>query len=147
MARYADQGVIPVPRAKLWSFLNLHTQADVISQIHPEVVSQQVVSEAPGEVVVARGIDFRGKVRPNIWKISSHPPDTLRWEVLDAPDGPMVKGSWVANRYSDAPGGTLVATEGDITVLGLPGFLQKRLARTVLGRIDKQDQAYLRTHP
>jgi hypothetical protein len=59
----------------------------------------------------------------------------------------MTVGSWVSNRYSEVPGGTLVVTEGDITVLGFPRFLQKRLARTVLNRIDAQDQAYLRKNP
>jgi hypothetical protein len=147
MAKYADQGVSPVSREKLWSFLNLHTRDDVISHIHPEVVTQRTVRQSAGEVVVARGIQFRGKVRPNTWKLTSSPPDLLRWEILEAPEGPMTAGSWVSNRYSDAPGGTLVVTEGEITVLGFPNFLQKRLARTALNRIDAQDQTYLRKNP
>jgi hypothetical protein len=147
MVRYADQGVVPIPREKLWSFLNLHTQSDVIPLIHPDVVTQRIVSQSPGEVVVARGINFRGKIRPNTWRLTSAPPESLRWEVLEAPEGSMEKGTWVANRYSDVPGGTLVVTEGDVTVVGFPRFLQKRIARTALNRIDRQDQAYLQKNP
>lgn len=125
----------------------MHLRDDRITRIHPDVVTQRTVSQSPGEVVVARGINFRGKVRPNTWKIVSSPPDTQRWEVLEAPEGPMVAGSWVANRYSETPNGTLVVTEGDVTVRGFPGFLQGRLARTALNRIDGQDQLYLRNNP
>ena len=147
MAQYADQGVIPVSRDKLWTFLNLHTNNDVIPIIHPDVVTQTIVRQTEGEVVVARGINFRGKVRPNTWRLTSNPPDSLRWEVLEAPEGPMAAGSWVANRYTDTPGGTLVVTAGDVTVLGFPRFLQKRIARAALNRIDAQDQLYLGKNP
>ncbi len=147
MAKYSDRGVLPVSRDKLWKFLNLHVKDEVIPLIHPDVVSQTILRQSPGEVVVARGINFRGKVRPNTWKLTSNPPDHLRWEVLEAPEGPMAAGTWVDNRYSDVPGGTLIVTEGDVTVLGAPRLFQKRIARIALGRIDAQDQAYLRKNP
>jgi hypothetical protein len=147
VARYSDEGLFPLSREKLWEFLNLHANTDIIPRIHPDIHTQRVVSSSGGEVVLAREIEFRGKVRPNTWKVTSNPPDTQRWDILEAPEGPMKAGSWLANRYSDAPGGTMIVSEGDITVLGVPGFLQKRIARTVMNRIDGQDRTYLRDHP
>ncbi|MGA9840031.1 MAG: hypothetical protein WBF81_00495 [Thermoplasmata archaeon] len=147
MAKYSDRGVLSVSRSNLWNFLELHTREDMLPRIHPDVVHQRIVRQSPGEVVVERGIRFRGKVRPNTWKLTSGPPDWSRWEILEAPEGPMTKGSWVANRYSEVPGGTLVVTEGEVSVVGFPRFLQGRLAKTALNRIDAQDREYLRHHP
>lgn len=147
MARYSDEGVIPISRERLWQFLDLHTRADSITLIHPGVVSQRIITQSESEVVVAREIEFRGTARPNTWKLTSHPPDSLRWEVLEAPQGPMQPGTWVENHYSDVPGGTRIVTEGEIAVVGVPRFLMSRIARSVMNRIDKQDRDYLRQNP
>jgi hypothetical protein len=144
VARYAEQGVIPIPPDQLWRFLELHARDDVISSIHPDVLSQQTIDRQGDAALVERTLRFRGKPRPTRWRISWAPPERSRWEIIDAPEGPMAKGSWVENRYSEVPTGTLVVTEADITVVGFPRFLQSRLARTVLNRIDAQDLAYLR---
>lgn len=60
----------------------------------------------------------------------------------------MAIGSWVENRYADAPEGmTWVRTEAEITIAKVPRFLQKSVVRRVLNSIDAQDIAYLRKHP
>jgi hypothetical protein len=60
----------------------------------------------------------------------------------------MTVGSWVENRYTDAPeGATRMKTEAEMTILKVPRFLQKTGVRRVLNSIDAQDAAYLEAHP
>lgn len=146
MVRYVDESVVPIPRDRLWRLLDQHAREGEISRIHPEVVSQQTVSQGPGELVVKRGVRMFRRVVNATWKISFMAPERYRWEILDG-NGPWAAGSYLANQYSDAPGGTLVRTEAELTVVGLPGFLQNRIVRLVLGRIDGEDLDFLSKNP
>src|ERR1700693_2759252 len=101
MARYADEGVIPLNREQLWQFLELHTQEAAIRRIHPDILSQRTVSSSREGSVFDRGIKFFGKVRHSNWKLTYERPDVSRWEILES-EGPMLTGSYLVNRYSDA---------------------------------------------
>ena len=147
MVRLVDEGVFPRSREQLWKFLDLHTADDVIHSIHRGVLDQRTLSTSGEEILLARTLDARGKARAVRWKITAHRPDWIRWEIVEAPEGPMALGSYLLNRYSDDPGGTRVQTESEIRIVGVPGFLQKRVVRGVLAEIDREDLAYLAAHP
>ncbi|MGP8078803.1 MAG: SRPBCC family protein [Thermoplasmata archaeon] len=146
MVRYADESVIPIARDRLWRLLDLHAQDGHIMRIHPDVVSQQTLSQGPGEYVVKRGVKVLRRTANSSWKVTYHVPDRFRWEIVDG-NGPWTQGSYLSNQYSDAPGGTLVRSEGELTVVGLPGFLQNRLVRSALNRIDEEDVGFLARNP
>ncbi len=146
MAEYTDEGVFPLVRPALWKFLETHTDPAVISQIHPGILRQELVSRTGTEVIVDRILRARKKQLKSRWKLTSQVPSTQRWEIIGG-DGPFAVGSWLSNTYSDAPGATLVRTQADITILGAPGFLQRRLVRSVLRDIDHQDLGFVERHP
>jgi hypothetical protein len=146
MVRYTDESTVPVARDRIWRLLELHAQDDQITRVHPEVVSQQTLSQAPGEYTAKRSVKILRKLATATWKVTSAPPDRYRWEVLDG-NGPWTAGSYLSIQYADVPGGTRLTTEGDLTVVGIPGFLQNRIVRLVLGRIDNEDAAFLAKSP
>ncbi len=146
MVRYADETVIPVAGDRLWRLLDLHRQDGHIMRIHPDVVSQQTLSQGPGEYVVKRGVKVIRKLVSSSWKVTYSTPNQFRWEILDG-NGPWTQGSYLSNQYSDAPGGTLVKSEGDLTVVGIPGFLQNRIVRSALNRIHDEDVEFLALNP
>ncbi|MFY9716982.1 MAG: SRPBCC family protein [Thermoplasmata archaeon] len=146
MVRYSDDTTVPVTRERLWRLLDLHSQDAVISHIHPEVVSQETVSQKPGEYVVKRGVKVIRKVASANWKVTYQAPDRFRWDILDG-NGPWSTGSYLSITYTDAPGGTRMITEGELTVVGLPGFLQNRIVRSALGRVDDEDLEFLSKNP
>ncbi|MCI4349713.1 MAG: hypothetical protein L3J93_05805 [Thermoplasmata archaeon] len=143
MAHYQDEGILPVPRAELWKLLDHHLDDRAILAIHPRITAQRLVRLAGNEAFVERQIAVGRGTKSSTWKLTSNPPDAYRWEVLDG-DGPWAPGSFVANRYSDDPAGTMVRSEGELTIVGLPKFLQAWLARRVLAGIHSQDIAFLR---
>lgn len=148
MAHYSGEGGMPVSRARLWEFLLLHADAGVIGQIHPEVIDQRVVRSSPAEALLERTLRFgRDRTRTSTWKVTTQPPDMFRWEIVGG-EGPLEIGSWVENHYTDgSDGSTQVRTEGELSIHGIPRFLQKTAVRRALNSIDGQDVAYLRAHP
>lgn len=145
MVEYTDEGLFPLARPALWKFLETHADPAVITQIHPDILRQVIVSRTDSEVVADRLIRARKKQLTSRWKLTSEKPDRQRWDIIGG-DGPMAVGSWLSNTYSDAPGGTFVRTQAEITIVGVPGFLQRRLVRSVIRGIDHQDLAYLHDH-
>jgi Polyketide cyclase / dehydrase and lipid transport len=147
MVHYEEEDFLPVPRAKLWEFLTLHGQDDDILKIHPDIVAQTKVGDVDGGYTVQRTIKFlRGRLVTSTWKITFHPPDSYGWEILDG-DGPWAPGTHLTVRYEEAPGGTRLKVEGELTVVGIPGFLQKLVVRSALKRVGEQDNAFLHGHP
>ena len=142
MARYEDRGVFPLLPEDLWKFLDQHLDDATVSRIHPDIVGQRTVRRDGEDTVVERSIRFRRDVLRSTWKITYHRPTRARWEIV-AGDGPMATGSFLENQYSDAVGGTLIESRGEVTVVRFPRFLQRRIARVALGRIDTQDRAFL----
>ncbi|MCI4318605.1 MAG: hypothetical protein L3K23_00510 [Thermoplasmata archaeon] len=134
--------MFPLLLDQLWSFLDAHLDDATVTQIHPDIVGQRTVSREGEVTTVERSIRFRRDVLRSTWKITYHRPSLARWEIVSG-DGPMAPGSFLENQYSDAVGGTMIASRGELTVVRFPRFLQRRIARVALGRIDAQDRAYL----
>jgi hypothetical protein len=147
VVHYEEEDFLPVPRAKLWEFLELHGQDEEILKIHPDIVAQSRSDVVEGGFTVRRTVKFlRGKLVTSTWKITAHPPESYSWEILDG-EGPWKPGSRLTVRYEEVPGGTRLTAVGELHVMGFPGFLQKRIVRTALNRIGDQDNAFLHGHP
>ena len=142
MAEYVDEGVFPLPRDKLWAFLDEHWDPALIGQIHQDIVGQKLLSRSENGAVLERTIRFRGKDLRSVWTVTWQRPDRIRWDISESV-GPMASGSYLENTYADAPGGTFVRSHGEITVTGFPKFLMRRIVRTAMGSIDRQDREYL----
>ncbi len=142
MAKVKFVEVFPAPRDKLWEIFELHLN-DTIKVIHPNILSQKIVSERNGEIIFERTIRSIGRTQKSEWKYKVEPPDKLRWDII-AGEGPFSKGSYIENTYSDVPEGTQITTDGDVTLQGVPGFLQGWILERVFGRIDNEDLSYLK---
>ncbi len=147
MVRVVDEGLFPQPRAALWKFLDLHLQDESIHAIHPAVLDQRTLRTDGEEVRLTRTLQARGRAKAVGWKITAHRPDWQKWEIVEAPEGPMAVGSYLLNRYTEVPGGTQVASEADITLTGIPRLFQRRILRRVFDDLDREDLAYLAAHP
>lgn len=145
MVHYEAEETLAVPLAKLWTFLNLHTTPE-IANIHTEIQAQERVGPPGREMTLKRTIDMRGKTVHSTWKVTSSPPWSSRWEVLEG-TGPWAPGTYLENTYTEVAGGTRVRSVGDLKVVGVPFFLQKRIVGAVLDHISDQDVAYLKAHP
>jgi len=142
MVAYEDEGVYPKPRAEVWNLLDDHLDDAKIRRIHSLISVQKTVQRTADETVVERWIDFRGKALRSIWRITYRPPDATRWEIVES-QGPWAAGSFLENTYSDAPGGTLIRSKGDLRLSVLPFFIpQRSLVRRVLDTIQNEDLAY-----
>jgi hypothetical protein len=146
MPSYADQGLISVPRDRIWQLLRLHEDDSQISRVHPDILSQKTLSRSGTEIIVERTLKTPGGAKLSTWKLTGAPPDSYRFEIIGG-EGPFAHGSFMQNRYTESGPGTLVVSEGEFTLLGVPriGFLQKRIVRRVFDKIDMEDQKYLQS--
>lgn len=142
MVEFHDEGVFPLAGDDLWKFLKSHEDPAVIVRIHGEILAQRTMSEDRPVTVVERTIKFGRKQVRSVWKITTHAPESVRWDIIEG-DGPMAVGSWLENHYSAVPGGTRIVSKGDIRVVGFPSFLMGFLVRRVLAGIDHQDRQFV----
>lgn len=145
MPHYEDEETIPVDLAKLWSFLDRHTTPE-ISRIHTEILAQDIVSASAQETVMKRTIDMRGKQVHSTWKITVARPTMTKWEILEG-DGPWAPGSWLENTYTEVNGQVKVRSVGELKVVGVPFFLQKKVLHMVLDHVSEQDHSFLKAPP
>ena len=144
MVAYRDDTVFPAPADVLWKLLDAHMDDGTIHRIHPLVLSQQTLSRSGAETIVQRTIDARGKSLGSKWKITYNRPGTARWEIIES-EGPWSVGSYVENRYSAAPGGTLIQSRGELKITVLPFFLpQGMMIRSIFSKLHDEDIAATR---
>lgn len=147
MVVYEDQDVFPASREAIWKLLAAHRDDGTIGRIHALMRGQTTVSSSDAESVVDRVIDVRGKAMRSRWKLSYRPPEYSRWEIVES-EGPWAKGSYIENWYSEAPGGTMMRSKGELRVSVLPFFMsQMKTIRKVFGDIQDEDIAFLRANP
>ena len=138
------QSVFPAPRERLWRVLKLHVEDDQIGRIHPNFLFQRQVSREGNRWVLERKIRLLGRNYTTTWTVEMTPPETYRWEIV-ASDGLLVPGSYVENKYTEAEdGGTKVSSIVQMTLKGVPGFLQNWMIKRNLSRGDDEDLEYLR---
>lgn len=107
MVKVTDDGLFPVPRAKVWKLIEAH--ATDLQTIHPGVKSFKPLRKEGNSDVVEQHIDMNGQTVKVVLKLTPNPPNTL---TLDFLEGPMV-GKMV-NTYTEVSGGTKVVTECDM---------------------------------
>jgi hypothetical protein len=123
--------------------LKLHTEDEQIGKIHPNLLSQREVSREGDRWVLERKMRLLGRNYTFTMTVDLTPPDFYRWEIV-ASDGLLGLGSYVENRYSEAGEGTKVSTTVDMTLKGVPGFLQAWMINRNLNQADDEDLKYLR---
>jgi hypothetical protein len=143
MVAYEDETVFPAPKDAVWKLLLAHLDDAAIRQIHPQIVGQKTVSQDGTTTIVDRTIDVRGKQMTSRWKVTYRSPDSARWDIQSS-EGPWATGSFLENTYSDAPGGTLIRSRGELKVSVLPFFIpQKGVIRKAFETIHSEDVAAL----
>jgi len=71
------------------------------------------------------------------------PPESYKWEIV-ASDGLLVPGSYVESRYTEAGAQTNVSTIVQMTLKGVPSFLQSWMIKRNLSQADDEDLKFLR---
>ena len=146
MVTYDDEDFIEAPRAVVWKLLTDHLNEVKIVDIHPLIQSQKVVSQSENEVVLDRVIGVNRKPKKSRWKITFHPPDRYRWDILES-EGPWTPGSYLELTFSDEGKRTRLHARGELTIMNLPFFLsQARTVRKVMGDIHTEDVWFLRRY-
>ena len=84
-----------------------------------------------------------GRNYTTTWAVEMSPPESYNWEIL-ASDGFLVPGNRVENRYTEAGEGTKVTSTVQMSLKGIPGFLQSWLIKRTLSHADDEDLNYLR---
>ena len=144
MAPFTMQSVFPAPLEQLWIVLKLHVEDDQIGRIHPNwVLSQRLVNMEGNRWVLERKLRLLGKNYTTTMAVEMASPETFRWEIVAA-DGLLIPGSYVENRYTEAGERTKVSTTVDMSLKGVPGFLQSWMLKRFLSQGDDQDLEYLR---
>jgi hypothetical protein len=156
MVRIQVEGLIPIPRDRLWRVLSRHLDDTAISKIHPSILSQLTIDREGtrsyqdltlSEVTtVEREMLTMGRRWKCTWRMKVSPPDTYRFEVL-ASSGVLAPGSYINNTYYDSSEGTRIVTVGEMHPVGVPSFLQGWIVRRRLNRADNEDIEYLKKMP
>jgi hypothetical protein len=144
MTKYSWESVFPAPREQLWRVLKLHVDDGQIGRIHPNILSQRQASRAGNRWVLERKVRLFGRSFNITMEVEMEPPEMYRWEIV-ASDAAPAPGSHVENRYSDAGEETKVSTTAEMTLRGVPGFLQSWVVNRNLNRADGEDLKHLRT--
>lgn len=143
MVSYRDRSVFPARREELWRLLRAHLDPDAIRSIHPLIQAQKLLRQEDDTTIVERVIEARGRRVTSQWKLTYQPPERSRWEIVGG-DGPWAVGSYLENRYADDPGGTRIETRAELRIVVVPFFFpQGLIVRSILNRIDQEDQAQL----
>ena len=145
MVHFEDEEIVPFSPATIWRALQEHTTTEIV-HIHPEIIAQKVIRSEGKTMVLERIIKIRGKWLHSTWEVTTIPPSRLEWKVV-AGEGPIATGSFLTLTYEPVPAGTRVRATGEIKVVGIPFFLQRKAVRVVLDQISGQDAAYLNSHP
>jgi len=146
------EGLVPIPLADLWRLFWLHLDEDTIRAIHPWILRGRVVGdegplrygglEFPNRHVAEREIRIAGRTLQNTWTYHIAPPHTFSYEIR----GSAGFVSSFINSYREEGSGTRVVTEADLHIGRVPGFLQRRIARRLLTRADREDVTYVRRY-
>lgn len=153
MVKVHVKGIFPAPIDRVWRLLHKHR--DEVTAIHPDILSQWIVSEegevAYQEMTFSRRITFDrewrigGRHWKSTWQYTQSPPERFRVELLGG-DKPFNVGSYWESTYSEVSRGTVISTEADIVFqdLKVPRWVQGWAVRRSMARSDKEDLDYLR---
>lgn len=104
MVKVTDEGVFPVPRAKVWKLIEAH--GTDLQGIHPDVKSVKPLDKEMTTFEQTRNVN--GQNIKMVIKVTPSPPDKLTLEFLE---GPMT--GKIVNTYTEVSAGTRVVSECD----------------------------------
>jgi hypothetical protein len=107
MVKVTDEGLFPVPRAKVWKLIEAH--ATDLQSIHPGVKSVKFLRKEGVSDVVEQQWDQNGQTTKMVMKLTPNPPGQLTLEILE---GPMT--GQIVNNYTEVANGTKVVTTCDM---------------------------------
>lgn len=142
MVTVSADTIFQFPREKVWRLMELHMDDEVIRRIHPDVLTSKQLSRDGNCWVFERRMRAIRRTFNVTWRFELKPMETVREEIISSTGG-IASGSFLENTYSDAGHSTRVSTTGEITLLGVPRFLQARLLKRVFNQTDKEDLEYL----
>jgi hypothetical protein len=138
LVKVTDDGVFPVPRAKVWKLLEAH--GTDVQTIHPSIKSTKLLRKEGNSEVKEQQVDMNGQTVKLVLKVTPNPPDTLTLEFLEGPmTGKMV------NRYTEVAGTTKVVTECDMKSQMMDDKQLEGAVRQFLNNGFDDDLRYLNT--
>jgi hypothetical protein len=138
MVKVTEDGIFPVPRAKVWKLIEAH--GTDIQTIHPNIKSTRPLRKEGNSEVNEQQVDMNGQTVKLVLKVTPNPPDTLTLEFLEGPmTGKMV------NRYTEVAGTTKVVTEADMKSQMMDDKQLEGAVRQFLNNGFDDDLRYLNT--
>jgi len=142
------EDVFPLSLDETWVLLHAHVDEDRLRQIHPRIISGHSMREGefvefhglsfPREKVAERVIRIGGRPTKSTWMYRIDPPNRYAYEVM-FPNGSILR---VDNAYSAIEGGTLVKTNGSVSLKLVPPFLAVWIVKRSFNRSDREDFEY-----
>ena len=81
MVKVTDDGLFPVPRAKVWKLIEAH--GTDLQAIHPGVKSFKLLRKEGNSDVVEQHMDMNGRDVKVVLKLTPNPPDKLTLDFLE----------------------------------------------------------------
>lgn len=138
MVKVIDDGLFPVPRAKVWKLIEAHGPDATV--IHPTLKATKPLRKEGNSDVVEQRWEMMGQMVKVVAKFTPSPPDKLTMEFLE---GPMI-GKMI-NNYTEVPGGTKIVTECDMKSPMLDDKQLEGAIRQFLDMAFNDDLRYLNT--
>jgi hypothetical protein len=136
MVKVTDDGLFPVPRAKVWKLIEAH--GTDLQGIHPDVKSVKPLDKEMTTFEQTR--EMNGQAVKMVIKVTPSPPDKLTLEFLE---GPMT--GKIVNTYTEVSGGTKVVSECDFKSPMMDDKQLEGAVRQTLNNGFNDDLRYLNT--
>ncbi len=136
MVKVTDDGIFPVPRAKVWKLIEAH--GTDLQGIHPSVKSVKPLDKEMTKFEQTR--EMNGQTVRMVIKVTPSPPDKLTLEFLE---GPMT--GKIVNTYTEVSGGTKVVSECDMKSPMMDDKQLEGAVRQTLNNGFDDDMRYLNT--
>src|SRR2546430_7214520 len=150
MKAFRTEDIFPLPLDDTWDLLHAHVDEGGLRKIHPRFITGQSVRDGelvefhghifPREKVAERVIRIGGRPSKSTWSYRIEPPDRYAYEVA-FPNGSVLR---VDNTYSPTKGGTLVKTNGEVSLKRVPSFLAVWIVKRSFNQSDREDLAYVK---
>ena len=150
MKAFRTEDIFPLSLDDTWDLLHGHVDETRLRKIHPRIISGQSIREGesvefhghsfPREKVAEQVIRIGGRPSKSIWSYRIEPPERYAYEVA-FPNGSVLR---VDNTYSPTKGGTLVKTNGEVSLKRVPSFLAVWIVKRSFNQSDREDLAYVK---
>ena len=150
MKAFRTEDIFSLSLDDTWDLLHAHVDEARLRKIHPRIISGQSIREGesvefhghsfPREKVAERVIRIGGRPSKSRWSYRIEPPETYAYKVA-FPNGSVLR---VDNTYSPTKGGTLLKTNGEVSLKRVPSFLAVWIVKRSFNQSDREDLAYVK---